>query len=88
MANADYQTVGGGAPAENVGRPESERRRRATFDPKSGEVHGSGSGAGGGGNPREDYDDDPMAGAGAEPIGGPRPIDRAVDRRIDPDEGI
>src|SRR3546814_9941848 len=35
---------------------QNERGKRASFDPKSGEVHGSGSGAGGGGNPREDYD--------------------------------
>ena len=66
----------------------SERGRRATFDPKTGEVHGSGSGAGGGGNPDEDYDSDPMAGAGAEPEGGPRRRDEAVDRAIDRDEGI
>jgi hypothetical protein len=59
----------------------------ATFDPTTGEVHGSGSGAGGGGNPREDYDSDSMAGAGAEPPHGPRPIDEAVPRPIDKDEG-
>ena len=57
-----------------------ERGRPASFDPKSGEVHGSGSGAGGGGNPNEDYDQDPMAGAGAEPPHGPRAKDS--------DEGI
>ena len=67
---------------------EDERGKRASFDRKSGEVHGSGSGAGGGGNPDEDYDSDPMAGSGAEPEGGPRPISKAVDRPIDPDEGI
>jgi hypothetical protein len=67
---------------------ENERGRRATFDPKTGEVHGSGSGAGGSGNPDEDYDSDPMAGAGAKPAGGPRSGDKAVDRPIDPDEGI
>jgi hypothetical protein len=65
----------------------SERGKRAGFDRKSGEVHGSGSGAGGGGNPLEDHDSDPMAGAGAEPAGGPRAIDRAEQRPIDPDEG-
>ena len=52
-----------------------ESGRPAGFDPASGEVHGSGSGAGGG-NPGEDHDDDPMAGSGAEPAGGPRPADR------------
>ena len=67
---------------------ESERGKPATFDPKTGEVHGSGSGAGGGGNPREDYDQDPMAGAGSEPPHGPRTADKAVDRPIDPDEGV
>lgn len=65
-----------------------ERGKRASFDPKTGEVHGSGSGAGGGGNPREDYDSDPMGGAGSQPEGGPTPADRAVDRPIDKDEGI
>ncbi len=65
----------------------SERGKRASFDPKSGEVHGSGSGAGGGGNPNEDHDGDPVAGAGSEPTGGPRPIDKAAKRPIDPDEG-
>ncbi|MEO7827647.1 MAG: hypothetical protein ABIR60_10950 [Allosphingosinicella sp.] len=67
---------------------DSGRGRPATFDPKSGEVHGSGSGAGGGGNPAEDYDQDPMAGSGAEPTRGPRPADEAATRPIDPDEGI
>lgn len=67
---------------------ESERGKRASFDAKSGEVHGSGSGAGGGGNRDEDYDQDPMAGSGAEPEGGPREIDEAVKRPIDRDEGI
>ena len=66
---------------------ESERGKRASFDPQSGAVHGSGSGAGGGGNPGEDYDQDAAAGAGAEPAGGPRPIERGVDRPIDRDEG-
>jgi len=71
-----------------TGPEESERGKRASFDPGSGEVHGSGSGAGGGGNPREDFDSDSRAGGGAEPPHGPRPIDRAVQRPIDPDEGI
>lgn len=66
---------------------EAERGKRGSFDPQSGEVHGSGSGAGGGGNPDEDYDQDAAAGAGAEPAGGPRPLERAIDRPIDRDEG-
>jgi hypothetical protein len=66
----------------------SERGKRASFDAKTGEVHGSGSGAGGGGNRNEDYDGDPMGGGGSEPEGGPRPKDRAADRPIDRDEGI
>ena len=45
----------------------TERGKRASFDRKTGEVHGSGSGAGGGGNPAEDYDSDPNSGGGAEP---------------------
>jgi hypothetical protein len=67
---------------------ETERGKPATFDPRTGEVHGSGSGAGGGGNPDEDYDADPMAGSGREPAGGPRPADAAAGRPTDPDEGI
>ncbi len=76
------------AMAEREAPEESERGQRASFDPKTGEVHGSGSGAGGGGNPDEDYDSDPMAGAGRDLPGGPRPADEAADRAIDPDEGI
>lgn len=72
---------------EKRGR-DDERGKRATFDPKTGEVHGSGSGAGGGGNPREDYDSDPMAGAETPSQGGPRPIDKADERPIDRDEGV
>ena len=67
---------------------ESERGKPATFDPKTGEVHGSGSGAGGGGNRREDYDQDSMAGSGAEPPHGPRTAGAGADRPIDPDEGV
>jgi hypothetical protein len=59
---------------------DKERGRPATFDPSSGEVHGSGSGAGGGGNPAEDYDQDPMAGAGAEPPHGPLEADETEER--------
>ena len=65
-----------------------ERGKRASFNPDTGEVHGSGSGAGGGGNPREDYDSDPMAGAGVPHEGGPVPEDEAEDRPIDKDEGV
>ena len=64
-----------------------ERTRRASFDRKSGEVHGSGSGAGGGGKPGEDYDSDPMGGGGAEPQGGPRTIDKATRRPEDKHQG-
>lgn len=67
---------------------DSERGKPATFDPRTGEVHGSGSGAGGGGNPAEDYDQDPMAGAGAEPMKGPRNASDSADRPIDADEGV
>ena len=70
------------------GDPDSERGRRASFDRKTGEVHGSGSGAGGEGNPDEDYDQDPMAGSGAEPAKGPRSAGDAANRAVDPDEGV
>jgi hypothetical protein len=67
---------------------ESERGHRASFDPRTGEVHGSGSGAGGGGNPAEDFDSDAVGGGGQEPEHGARDIDHAVDRPIDRDENI
>ena len=66
----------------------SERGQRASFDARSGEVRGSGSGAGGGGNRGEDFDSDPMAGAGQEPAGRARPLEKAIQRPIDADEGI
>jgi len=43
-----------------------ENGKRASFDEKTGAVHGSGSGAGGG-NPGEDFDSDSAAGDGALP---------------------
>ena len=55
----------------------SERGKPASFDRRTGEVHGSGSGAGGEGNPNEDYDQDSMAGSGAEPDGAVRPGEAA-----------
>ena len=48
---------------------DSERGKPASFDRRTGAVHGNGSGAGGEGNPNEDYDQDSMAGSGAEPDG-------------------
>jgi hypothetical protein len=72
--------------ADDTGGRGGVRGRPASFDPKSGEVHGSGSGAGGGGNPAEDYDQDPMAGAGAEPPQGPRAAAPGAGRPADPDE--
>lgn len=65
----------------------SERGKRATYDPQTGEVHGSGSGAGGGGNRDEDYDKDPMAGAGADPQGGPEPASEADRLPVDRHQG-
>lgn len=43
------------APGDDTLPPDNGRR--ASFDPATGEVHGSGAGAGGG-NPGEDFDDD------------------------------
>lgn len=73
---------------KDEGQGPSERGKRASFDPVTGEVHGSGSGAGGSGNPGEDHDQDPMAGGGAKPAAGPRSVEEAVNRPIDPDEGV
>jgi hypothetical protein len=67
---------------------ERERGQPATFDPRTGEVHGSGSGTGANGNPNEDYDGDSKAGGGKDAAGGPRPASDAKQRPIDPDEGI
>jgi hypothetical protein len=53
-------------------KDESERGKPASFDRKTGAVHGSGSGAGAGGNAAEDHDQDPMAGAGGEKQGDDR----------------
>ena len=80
---------GGRSDDDRGGRaPDSERGKRASFDSRTGEVHGSGSGAGGEGNRDEDYGKDPMAGAGAEPLKGPRQASDSADRPIDPDEGV
>ncbi|USU06023.1 hypothetical protein NF699_04900 [Sphingomonadaceae bacterium OTU29LAMAA1] len=46
-----------------------ENGRRASFDPKTGAVHGSGSSAGGG-NPGEDFASDAAAGDGFPITGG------------------
>ncbi|HEY0147871.1 MAG TPA: hypothetical protein VGB70_02590 [Allosphingosinicella sp.] len=84
----EHRQEGGGSRAQHTPGPDDvETGKPATYDPKSGEVHGSGSGAGGGGNPREDHDGDPMAGAGHVPQGDARPIEEGVERPIDPDEG-
>lgn len=64
-----------------------DRGRPAAFDRETGEVRGSGANAGGGGNPGEDYDSDPQGGGGAEPVGGPRPIDKAAHPPRDRFEG-
>lgn len=64
----EQMPAGSVAPAgSRVGTPDSalppENGRRASFDPATGEVHGSGSGAGGG-NPGEDFEDDGSGGDG------------------------
>ncbi len=64
-----------------------ERGKRASFDPVSGEVHGSGAGAGANAAGGEDYDYDPAGGDGDDQVGGPRPRSRGIDRPTDPDEG-
>jgi hypothetical protein len=88
MVDQETRIEGGGSPERGAPRRGTERGERGTYDPKSGEVHGSGSGAGGGGNSDEDHDMDPMAGAGREPAGGPRNAEESVQRPIDPDEGV
>ena len=61
---------------------DSERGRRATFDRRTGAVHGSGAGAGGG-NPGEDYDDDPQAGGGKSEGGSGHPLPASDEARHD-----
>jgi hypothetical protein len=88
MAEEQRQEGGGSRKRHSEEGPDAvEHGKRGTFDPKTGEVHGSGSGAGGGGNPREDHDGDPMAGGGNPSHGDARPIEEAIQRPIDPDEG-
>ena len=69
------------------GTDEIERGKRASFDPVTGEVHGSGAGAGANSNPGEEYDARTVAGDGDDQVGGPRPRSRGIDRPTDPDEG-
>jgi hypothetical protein len=69
------------------GNDGSERGKPASFDPVSGEVHGSGAGAGANGNPGEDYEKNPVGGDGADQIGGPRPRSSGIDRPTDREEG-
>lgn len=67
----------GTEPATNDTPPEAGRR--ASIDPRTGEVHGSGSGAGGG-NEGEDYDQDSKGGGGYPDTGstaGPFERDKA-----------
>jgi hypothetical protein len=64
---------------------DSERGKPASFNPRSGEVHGSGADSGGGGGGREDYDQDSAAGSGQEPPLGPG--DAGADRPVDPKQG-
>ncbi|MGN6817773.1 MAG: hypothetical protein ACTHJR_03790 [Sphingomonas sp.] len=51
------------APDDEDPRFPPDNGRRAFFDERTGEVHGSGAGAGGG-NPGEDFASDPAAGDG------------------------
>jgi len=55
--------------------PPTERGKRASFDRRTGEVHGSGSGAGRDGNTDEDYDSDSTGGGAERP--GESPTDEA-----------
>ena len=71
-----------------AGTDRIERGKPASFDPKTGEVHGSGAGAGANANPGEDYGNDSIAGDGDDQIGGPRPKSAGTNRPIDPDEGV
>ena len=64
-------------------RDSSERGKPATFDRRSGAVHGSGSGAGGDGNPNEDYDNDSAGGGGVGPDGEAQSADRDGPRSRD-----
>lgn len=71
-----------------AGTDRMERGKRASFDPATGEVHGSGAGAGANANPGEDYANDSIAGDGDDQIGGPRLKSARIDRPIDRDEGV
>lgn len=86
--DTSFQHEGGGAQAQHPPRPAaSERGERGTYDPQSGEVHGSGSGTGSGGNPREDYDSDTAATARDDRPGKPISIGEAERRPEDKFQG-
>ena len=65
MRCAEHQLSGDAKrPSDTLDREQArEDRGKRPFITGNGEVRGSGSGAGGG-NPREDYDDDAVAGGG------------------------
>jgi hypothetical protein len=54
------------APSAQIDHGVDQRGARASFDRRTGEVHGSGANTGGGGAPGEDYDQD-TAGGGVKP---------------------
>ena len=60
-------------PHDRIDKEQVQRGQPASFDRKTGAVHGSGSNAGAGGTPGEDYDQDAQGG-GTKPAvepGGP-----------------
>ena len=66
--SSSLHAVGDAAqPDGQMGKDGAERGRAASFDRRTGEVHGSGANAGGGGTAGEDYDQDTAAGAAKAP---------------------
>lgn len=63
LSSSLHQQGDAARPEAHAGDEPDERGKRAGFDRRTGEVHGSGSNAGGGGTAGEDYDQDSAGGS-------------------------
>jgi hypothetical protein len=72
LSSSLHQLGDAAMPNGQMDKEGDERGRRAGFDPKTGEVHGSGANAGGGGTAGEDYDQDSAGGGTKAPTEAPR----------------
>lgn len=72
LSSSNHQKGDAALPEAKVGGEtdltDGTRGERASFDPKTGAVHGSGANAGGGGRPGEDHDQDSAGGGTKAPV--------------------